>query len=155
MKSVLKSAWLLFFLAFAACDSKNAYKSFEGLPKLNWEKTNVHTHKVELKEDNLRYKLIVELRHLSSIKYGQLGVRIEHTPPSGEPSTKEYILVLRLPDGSLIGEAMMDLCDTPCLLEEDLALAQGVHTFKIAHIMEEDDLSGIMEVGLILEKIGQ
>lgn len=154
MKNGIKSMvrFALLALLMTSCDSNRVYKSFEGTARLNWKKDNVFKYSPNLAEAS-KYNLIVELRHASSIKYGQLAVKIKHTLPSGEEEIKDYMLQLRNSSGELLGEAMGDLCDTPCLLEEGIDLEAGQHMYEIQHLMEEDDLSGILEVGLIIDKV--
>ncbi len=155
MKTIRKVGVILCLAALStllSCNQNRLYKSFEAPTGMTWKKTEPFTYSVDVAE-NTPAKLMLELRHLSSIKYGQLTVQLKHTLPSGTEETATYLLQIRQADGTLIGEAMGDYCDTPCLLEENTVLEAGMHTFVLSHQMEEDDLSGFMEVGLIIDKI--
>ncbi len=154
MKNLIKSSLVatIVLLIVSSCDSNRVYSSFEGTAQLNWKKDNVFKFTPNLTE-SAKYNLIVELRHSSDIKYGQIAVKIKHTFPSGQEETKDYVLRLRKPNGELIGKAMGGLCDTPCLLAEGIDLGEGMHTYEVQHMMQEDDLSGILEVGVIIDKV--
>ncbi|MBX2841035.1 MAG: gliding motility lipoprotein GldH, partial [Flammeovirgaceae bacterium] len=99
------------------------------------------------------YTLQLGLRHYTGIQFGDVSLNVNTVSPSGESADKEYILSIRDKNGDVKGSAMGDVTDIEIPVEEGIKFSeQGTYKFTITHTMEPEILSGVMEVGVVIDK---
>ncbi|GAB4334075.1 MAG: hypothetical protein OHK0038_10720 [Flammeovirgaceae bacterium] len=137
---------------FWGCNKNRVYSEYQSIGNLIWEKEQIKKFQANIAEP-LAYNLNVELRHHSTIQYGSIEVNLKITTPSGKVLEKPYILYLRdKQTGQLLGEAMGDICDIVCPLENGLMFTEtGIYTFELTHLMDSNVL-GIAEIGFSIDK---
>jgi gliding motility-associated lipoprotein GldH len=139
-------------MAINGCKGK-FYKKYEGVAKLQWKRSNVLKYEVNIEDITPPYRLILGLRYISAIKHSSIKVILGMVSPSGKTDSKEYIIQLKDAKGEHLGEAMHDIADREQLMTSDFRFSEkGKYYFTITQATEAEDLGGIMEVGLILDK---
>ncbi len=144
---------LLFFLF--SCNENRLLNQYEDIPQFNWEKSNVPTYSVNIADTEAKYKIIIGLRHTSGISFAEVLVHLKMTSPSGEVVETPYVLELRdKENGSLNGSAMGDIADLEVAVEDSFTFKEaGTYQFSISQEMEQEAVSGVMEVGLVIDKL--
>ena len=152
-KNILR--WL--FIGFAsaglfACDSGRVYKKYTGIPEYVWNRDNVVVFRPEIKDDTSTYNVILTVRHSTMYPYRNILVNVEQISPSGESENKEFNVFLRDDNNSFLGEGAGDIWDYEEIIEKNKIFNEpGEYTFKVRHLMTEDQVPFMMEIGLIIE----
>ncbi|MEM1134690.1 MAG: gliding motility lipoprotein GldH [Bacteroidota bacterium] len=152
MKKLILLPIMLFLFS---CNENRLINQYEGVPQLNWEKNYIPSYTLNIEDAAAKYKVMIGLRHISEISYGEVLVNLKMTIPSGEVIETPYILELRdKTSGELKGSAMGDITDIEVAVEENFTFPEsGEYKFSISHQMEQETLSGVMEVGLVVDKL--
>ena len=80
-------------------------------------------------------------------------MKVTETSPVGKEIVKEYDLKVRSDNGNYIGDAGLDIWDSDHLVEAAKMYSEtGTYTYRIEHIMPDDPLTLVMEIGMILDK---
>ncbi len=139
-------------LLLGACN-QSLIQKWADIPLLTWKKTQVISHQITLSDPTPQYKLQIGLRHLRDISLKALTVSLEITYPDKQTTTKDYTLQIKDEKGEVIGEAMSELVDLIQTVESDWKITQkGDYIFKITQKSNEDEIGGIIEVGILIVK---
>jgi len=151
MRLFVSFAALLFLLT--ACEKGLVFREYQDIAQLQWAREIVPSFKVKAPEGNPEMTLSIGFRHYSAIQKLAIPVELTMVTPSGESTSSKYEIAIRDQKGELLGQAMGDLTDIEVPIMEGFTMPEtGEYTFKVAHTVEEDTLSGVLEVGLILKE---
>ena len=144
---------LLLVVALAACEPGRVFENHRSVgPQWSWEEPA--RFEVDIRDTLSRYDLYVNVRHELRYGYANLWVQIRTAFPGGDTVTSRVEVPLAEPDGTWLGECTGRLC-----FRRDLIGAQrqfprsGVYVFEILQDMREEDLPGIRDVGIRIEKV--
>ena len=155
MKRLSILAILFVSILFFSCNENRIYNEHQdvtGTP-LTLKKDEVHTFKPTVEDNTIPYNVIVALRHHSQIGLNAIQVNLEMTTPSGTTTKTAYTLPIRDANGELLGAAAGDFCDTETIILKDFTFPEtGNYTIKVSPITDKD-ISPVMEVGMIVDKI--
>jgi len=145
---------VLLILSVWMTGCNQVFTEYKDIPQLNWERDNVVTFDFESPGTDKDHTMLVGFRHYSYIEYAEILVNVTMTSPSGGTSNDRYIIHLRDKEtGELRGGSMGDLTDLEVPVKNDIAFEEaGTYHFEIVHEMEQDVVSGIMEVGLVIKE---
>lgn len=145
----------LIFLLLISCNENRKINEYKNIPLFNWEKGYDLSYALNIDDTAAKYKMMIGLRHISDISFGEILVQLKMTTPSGEVIETPYILEIREKDsGELKGSAMGDITDIEIPVEESFTFPEaGNYQFSISQQMEQDAVSGVMEVGLVIDKL--
>lgn len=122
-------------------------------PELEWLKKDVREFKVPVTDHLLLYNLSLSFRFTSGYQYEIAKVKVTETSPSGEEKVYEYDLKVREANGDYIGEPGLDIWDSEHMVEFNKKYSEsGTYTYVIEHIMPNDPLNFVMEIGVILDQ---
>ncbi|WP_020529404.1 gliding motility lipoprotein GldH [Flexithrix dorotheae] len=148
-----KLTFAILVLFLVSCNENRVVNNYEGIAELNWERDNALSYTFDSPGEDIPYTVQIGLRHYTGIQYGDISVNLNMVTPSGESTDKEYIISLRDQNGDVKGSAMGDVTDIEVPVEEGMKFdEQGTYKFKISHTMEPEIVSGVMEVGLVIDK---
>ncbi len=151
----MKKLFLVVIACFllASCEKGLVYREYKNIPQFSWGQDYEINFSVDPPQTGVPYNLMVGLRHLSEIQYGNMAVNMQVTAPSGQSTEEELILDLRTPDGELIGEAMGDVTDIEISVKPGYVFEEaGTYNITMTHAMQDNPVSGIMEVGLVIKE---
>lgn len=147
--------WLIILplmLLFTSCEQHFVQK-WTDIAYLNWTASNVVSNDIEITETEATHQVSIGLRYLHDISQKSIKVGLEIISPSQKITSKEYDIQLKDENGEDIGEVMANLVDIIQIVEKDMKFEEkGKYTFKIKQLTGENDLAGIVEVGLIIDK---
>ena len=153
---LLKFISLFLIVIFAmSCNENRVYeKHRKNFTDYEWESSKVLEYSPEISELDQEYQIFVAFRHLYGFQIETIGVNVEITTPSGETSNKDYAIPIFENHLVYFGECMGSYCDLEVLVEDNYTFDEaGEYTFKIKHLMDQDPLLNVMEVGLIIDKV--
>lgn len=154
MKPIHVISLLILILFAMSCDKNRVFEKNTKLPDHNWNIDNVVSFEVNVDDTIHLYNIYINVRHASYYRWSNLWVRLFITFPSGEKIDDRIELLLADKGGKRYGKGLGDIWDLPVLIQERVLLKEtGIYKFELKHEMTQfDDLPGIMEIGLRLEK---
>lgn len=145
---------LIFLLwLYASCTNQIVYHSYEHFPKEGWRKNDTICLDLHI-TDSLpgQAEIIFLIRNQTDYLYRDFHVTIQHNLPD-TTQWKYYNLDFILADkeGRWSGSGIGGLYESSVSLGETYT-HQGVYTFKIIHQMNDEYLTGISDIGLLIKK---
>ena len=146
---------ILFTAVFSSCDPGKIYEKHIDNERITWNRFDVKTFRVDIKDISSSYDFYVAIRHLTDVPLKYITIKSIIYTPSGETRMMEHKIMLKDDKGKLLGKGMGDLWDIVYLAREDLQFSEpGTCTVEISSTMMQTNLPGIMQVGLIVKKSG-
>ena len=146
---------VLFTAVFSSCDPGKIYEKHIDNERITWNRFDVKTFRVDIKDISSSYDFYVAIRHLTDVPLKYITIKSIIYTPSGETRMMEHKIMLKDDEGKLLGKGMGDLWDIVYLAREDLQFSEpGTCTVEISSTMMQTNLPGIMQVGLIVKKSG-
>lgn len=156
MKTIkLLSALLAVLFLVTSCNQNRVFeKHRKNFTDYRWESTNVCEYTPVIEDADAKYDITFALRHIYGFQHKSLNINIEMTSPSGETKSNDYNIQVVGDKREYLSDCAGDYCDLETLIEEDFKFEEtGTYTFKITHLMEDDPVQAVMEVGLIIDKV--
>lgn len=149
-------AFTLISVAYSACDTIDLYERIDSIPKHEWEANYKPEFRFSIKDTASSYQLFITLRHNEKYNYNNIWLNLYAQSPDGKKEKFTLELPLADPAKGWLGSGMDDLYDNriPITLDPQKFNFQkvGEYIFTIEHIMRENPLQNILNVGLRLEK---
>lgn len=99
------------------------------------------------------YKFYLNVRHTTDYRYSNLYVFITTVFPGGEFARDTVECILARPDGEWLGKGIAGMRDNQVLLRVGLKFPRkGIYSFEFEQAMREEELEGISDIGLRIEK---
>jgi gliding motility-associated lipoprotein GldH len=138
------------------CTTNDLYEKVVLVPGHQWKSSFKPVFTFTIKDTAALYDINLVLRHTEKYSFNNLWVQVSYQAP-GEPVqklSKELELASNEKGWGKSGTGMDDLYEHRLPLNETgLRFSKaGVYTFTIEHIMREDPLAHVMNVGLRVEK---
>jgi gliding motility-associated lipoprotein GldH len=144
---------LLALIGLSSCNSKKIYEKHIDNERITWNRFDVKTFEVEIKDVSTAYNFLVAIRHHTEVPFRYVDVRMVIYTPDGETRIMEQQIMLRDKDGMPLGDGMGDLWDVVHPVRKDLKIKQpGTCKVEISSTMSQADLPGILQVGLLVMK---
>jgi gliding motility-associated lipoprotein GldH len=146
---------LLLTTAITLASCNKIYSDREIIENYQWHSENVIKFGVEIKEDNVNIplQLILNLRYIQGIPYQFLKLRVYMIGPYGEKNFQDIEIQLIDSEKKYIGEGIGDYWDIDFMLDEKLVFnAAGSYKFEFEHLMDENPVRFVNEIGITLKK---
>jgi gliding motility-associated lipoprotein GldH len=145
--------FLAVLFVFTACSHRKIYEKYLDNERITWNRFDVKTFKVDIKDISSKYAFYVALRHVTDVPINYINISFSINTSSGETRTIEQKILLRDNDGKLLGNGMGDLWDVVQLVRDNFEFTEpGICTVEISSRMPQANLPGVMQVGLIVKK---
>jgi gliding motility-associated lipoprotein GldH len=155
-KDLLFLSILVAICTLVACRFKtiDLYEKNVSIPKHEWSSSFRPQFKFDIQDTTTAYDIFIVLRHDEKYNWNNLWLELATKVPGDTMIRKEkYELGLANNNGWL-GVAMDDIYEQRIRItpREGVALKKGEYEFTIGHIMREDPLLHMMNIGLRVEK---
>jgi len=141
---------LLIFLS--ACSTYKEYNE-DAFPEFTWEPGQEVEFKPVIEDISSSYSLGLGLRHVYGFRQSKINVSIRIIAPSGNQSITAYHFKIKDADGEYVGSCAGDMCDLETIVDENFVFTElGEHRMILSHDEGENLISGVMAVGLVLDK---
>jgi gliding motility-associated lipoprotein GldH len=144
---------LIVLLLLSSCDSSMVFETSENLKGASWGKNNALVYQVNITDTTGIHTVLITTRNLGSYKYSNLFLFIHTTSPTGAQLIDTLEISLADAGGRWKGSGLGDLyyLRTPWRSHVRFPYP-GVYSFSITQGMREDELKGIGDVGIRIEK---
>jgi gliding motility-associated lipoprotein GldH len=139
-------------LLLAACTEIQLYERTKNIDNASWQKSQVPDFSFQVKDTTTLYHVYVVIRHTHSYGYRNIWLNVGLQQEGDSMRYQPFELALAGPD-KWLGVGMDDIYEHRALL-----FPQPVHfnkigqvIFSVQHIMRQNPLPGIMQVGIRVE----
>jgi gliding motility-associated lipoprotein GldH len=143
-------------LALTSCDTIDLYEKTVPLKDHQWQSSYKPEFRFTVKDSTQPYQLFVVLRHNEKYNWNNMWVNLEAEMPGAPKKVFKLELPLATNDKGWLGTAMDDIYEDriPVTLDPSQFNFQraGEYRFTLQHVMREDPLQHVMNVGLRIEK---
>ena len=149
---LLIATCILLCFGLMACHPERKFHERQTIKSSKWEKKQVLDFEINIENNINSYNLVLDLRYFYGYYFNNLVIKLQETSPSGKETTMDFDLVIREKNGDYLGDIAGDFCDLLIPLKNKINYKEkGIYKYRISHIMEENTIPLIDEVGLILE----
>jgi gliding motility-associated lipoprotein GldH len=154
-KDSLKIIVSVFFIATCllfSCGKDTVYNEYQPVNNKTWNRQDVYFFNFQIKDASIAYNVSLQLRNNDQYPYQNLWIFKEETQPSGV-SVKDTIEYMLADDfGKWTGNGIT-LYQSRINLRNNYHFPDtGKYTISVMHGMRDDNLKGIENVGLLIEK---
>lgn len=148
----------MFILAAAlmvqSCGTIDLYEKNVSIPGYTWSSNFRPEFSFEVKDTTAAYDIYVVLRHTEKYNWNNIWLELSTRGPLDTVVRREKYELLLATNKQWLGSAMDDIYEHRVRISptEGVALHAGTYTFSIGHIMREDPLRHVMNIGLRVEK---
>lgn len=145
--------FLIVSFILLSCQAENTH--FEKIERIdnNWKKNDTKSFSIPILSKDGKYDLQLIIRNNSQYPYRNLYLFTEIISPKGESliDTLEY----QLADfsGNWLGSGMGEIKQNTLIFKENISLQDtGKYKINISHAMRENNLKGLEDISLMVEK---
>lgn len=137
-----------------ACDANQVFENYYSTPSSGWNKDTIVAFNVDIKANNDNYNILMNCRNLENYPYSNLWLFVDIISPDGTTATDTLEYQLALPNGKWTGKGTSGVYYNQFNFRKNIYFpVAGSYTFRIQHGMRDDNLKGLKDIGLRLEKV--
>ncbi len=155
MKQFVRLCLLLLLSGFFSCNTTiGTFEKNITIPEHSWKSSFKPEISFEIEDTSSRYNLYVVIRHLDAYRYNNIWVNVEMQFPGDTVRSQSLDLRLATDDRGWLGSGMDDVFEHRVLITKDPQYLQrkGIYRFRLEHLMREDPLEYVMNIGIRVEK---
>lgn len=150
---LLFSIIIFFAFAFCSCDKNVVYVENQVIPNSAWNKDKKLSFTAEIQDTINPLNVLLSIRNKGDYSYSNLYLFMNTIFPNGQTSRDTMECMLADPKGKWIGSGIGDIKSVELLFIKNVRfVTKGKYTFEFQHAMRDDELNGIYEFGLKIEK---
>ena len=139
-----------------SCNSNVVYTSFLTMPSKTWELMNVSSFKVPVTDTINSNNITFTIRTGSSYPFRNIYLFVSTTAPNGKTITDTLEYYLADEKGKWIGRGFGDIHELNLPYKSNVFFPlKGTYHFNIQHGMRIENLKGVYDFGLKIEKTGK
>lgn len=143
-------------LGLESCDYNRLYEQYQPIEAHEWSHDQPVNFEVDIEDTTERYNLFLDLRHKNNYSYNNIWVTINTVFPNSDTNELKNEFSLANKRGRWKGQRVGSVYDHRFLVRKNFRFRQkGTYQFQIQHLMRKDQLEGVMDVGLRIERVRQ
>ena len=144
---------MLLVIVFFSCNDNIVFSEFQPVQDKKWDKRDVFAFQFEIKDVSVPYNISMQLRNSRLYPYQNIGVIFEESGLSGTLNLDTIECMIADSTGKWKGNGIT-LFQNQFPVKENYHFPDtGNYTIGIRHVMLDDRLTGIEDIGLLIEKI--
>lgn len=138
-----------------ACTRLNVFEKNIIIPKNQWANSLQPTFDFIIKDTTASYNLFIVLRHTDAYRYNNIWLNVGTQSPGDSTRYQKFELQLGSDAKGWEGIGMDDIWELRKLITNGPVKFNraGNYHFSVAHIMRENPLPNIMNIGIRVEKV--
>ena len=147
----------LFLISFAllliSCDGSRIYEVNKEIKNTSWDKALVQEFEFEINDTEIYYNVLINIRNKNDYPYSNLYLFIEMSSPEEKFFTDTLEFQLADQKGKWIGSGIGNIWQNQVKLLSDVKmLEEGNYKINISQGMRDENLIGISDVGVRVER---
>ena len=149
----LLAFFIFSLLVMGSCDSKRFFEENKRIENSVWNNKEKATFKVTITDILARYNFYFNLRNGGDYPYSNIYIFLKTVFPDGRIARDTIECQLADYDGKWLGSGISDVKFNRFLFQKGVKFPRkGEYVFEVEHAMRVDDLKGITDIGIRLEK---
>jgi gliding motility-associated lipoprotein GldH len=145
---------MTFLLLLLSCNSNVIYTNSQGMVQETWKLMDIPDFKVTITDTLKGNNVFFTIRNGSSYPYRNIYLFVTTTSPDGKNITDTLQYNLADESGKWYGRGFGDIHELNLPYKSNVYFPlKGIYEFKIQHGMRIENLKGIYDFGLRIEKI--
>ena len=141
-------------LLIVACDRNRVFEEYQPIPSSGWHKDALINFNVPIQDTIKNHNLFINVRNDIKYNYSNLWLFIEIEQPGDISVTDTFELSLADPSGKWLGDGFGGVKTRQVIYKRNVFFpVGGEYSFNIRHGMREEELPGITDIGLRVEKL--
>jgi gliding motility-associated lipoprotein GldH len=157
IKGINRCSFIVVFtfpLLLLSCNSKVVYTNSQVMAGETWKLMDIVTFKVPIKDTLNSNNVIFTIRNGSSFPFRNIFLFVTTKSPDGKKITDTLQYNLADEKGKWYGKGFGDIHELNLYYKSNVFFPlKGTYEFKIQHGMRVQDLKGVYDLGLRIEKI--
>ena len=152
-RNILNSFLLILIFSVGACDSKRFFEENQTIENGVWNVRNKVAFRVDITDSFARYDIYLNVRNDGTYPYSNLYLFIHTELPGGKTATDTVECQLADPDGKWRGSGIGNMKFNRYLFQKGMIFPEkGLYIFEIEQAMRVNELKGVRDIGIRLEK---
>lgn len=153
MKKFFLFALVLITTLLISCDSKRVFEQNDSIDNETWNLKKSYTYQFDIPDSMQWFNMYLNVRNTTDYKYSNLFLFVTTTFPKGQIAKDTVECPLADNKGNWAGKGNSKYKDCRIMFKPKFRFSQsGKYQVKIEHGMREQDVKGISEIGIRLEK---
>jgi gliding motility-associated lipoprotein GldH len=155
LKHIVRLFVVMLFSGFLSCNtSLGTFEKNIAIPKHTWSSAFKPEISFEIEDTSSRYNLYVVIRHFDAYRYNNIWLNVEMQFPGDTIRSQSLDLRLATDDRGWLGSGMDDVFEHRVLItkEPQFLKRKGIYRFRLEHLMREDPLDYVLNIGIRVEK---
>jgi gliding motility-associated lipoprotein GldH len=144
-------ATLVCFLIIASCKQIDLHEQNITIPQNKWQSNFICTNTFEIKDTNVIYNVYIVIRHTDAYEYNNIWLNVGLQQVGETMKYQKLNLSLANDAKGWEGIGMNDIWEVRKPIAR-VALKKGAYVTSVVHIMRQNPLQNIMNVGVRVEK---
>jgi gliding motility-associated lipoprotein GldH len=145
--------FILFLMAFTACDSGRIYDQSYTIDGAKWNRDSVYHYEVTIEDSLLLSDYYVSIRNNTDYPYSNIYLFVTTEFPNGHSTTDTIECILADKSGRWLGDGSGRIKDNLIMLQHALRFPlKGKYHFYLEQGMRDELLQGIEDIGIRIEK---
>jgi len=150
-----KNTWFLpfFFLTLVSCDSRRVFEENRAIGNGKWKTKEKICFEVSIKDTSIAYNVYLNVRNVMDFPYSNLFLFLQTSFPDGRIARDTLECMLADFDGRWLGSGIGSVKFNKFLLQKGVYFHEkGIYRFELEQAMRVNELNGIMDIGLRIER---
>ncbi len=154
LNKILFTIALIFVLLLSSCNSNVVYTSSMAMAKETWKLMDIATFKVPINDTINSNNVIFTIRSGTAYPFRNIFLFVTTSSPDGKKITDTLQYNLADEKGKWYGKGFGDIHELNLPYKSNVFFpAKGIYEFKVQHGMRVENLKGVYDFGLRIEKI--
>lgn len=155
MKRFLQLAMLVIVVGFTlSCSQNLVFEQYKTIDDKSWNKDSVMVFTVPVSDTTDNNNFYINVRNDVKYQYSNLWLFITIEQPDGETMEDKFEIALADPSGKWLGEGLGGLKTREAIYRRNVFFPRsGDYKISIQQGMREENLKGISDVGIRIEKV--
>ena len=143
-------------LGTQSCLNIDVFEKNVSIPNHEWTSDFKPEIKFEITDTTALYNIYLVLRHTNAYRYNNIWLNVYVQQPGDSIHRERLDLRLATDDNGWLGSGMDDIYEHRILINRGQPLQfkkSGEYTFRLEHIMREEPLQYVKNVGIRVEKV--
>lgn len=155
MKRFLQLAMLVIVVGFTlSCSQNLVFEQYKTIDDKSWNKDSVMVFTVPVSDTTDNNNFYINVRNDVKYQYSNLWLFITIEQPDGKTLEDKFEIALADPSGKWLGEGLGGLKTREAIYRRNVFFPRsGDYKISIQQGMREENLKGISDVGIRIEKV--
>jgi gliding motility-associated lipoprotein GldH len=146
--------FFIFTFIFSACNRNKVYEEYIKIDDYVWHNDKNIKFEFDIEDSLSLYNVYINVRHANFYPYNNLWLFVTSSAPNGAKSVDTIECVLAGNNGKWLGDGLGDIWDfqKPWKLNVRFGY-KGKYRIEMEQAMRVDALTGVMDMGLKVEKV--